>query len=196
MNKQKLKSLIELKNQYLQSKNIFEKQRLFFNMKVEDKIRKEQLENTLEAEGHDHYENAKYIIEILQEAFQEIAFQHPDYSREEIQKMLLEDDELKLFEQDYALYKSCGYFEVKEKEKDFETAKEKIIIKMKESKKQVSKSLSKMGNTAIKIVKPYGEVAKGQLAEASIIAKKTINKGSKKLMKTLQNVADKTETSN
>ena len=71
-----------------------------------------------------------------------------------------------------------------------ETAKGTTDVVLNQSKE----AAKKLGNDVANIVKPYGEVAKGQFNEAKVVGKDLINKGSKKLIKILEDLENKTKT--
>ena len=206
------KELIELKknfNGYIQMKEELEEQRLIFNVCV-DCFKKELGVEEIINFGKDGYERAKIFEQqypILARMDNEIKEKNPNYSLDERKRAVygLFESEFEEVKTDYIcnfvreivdnyyLYKVCSFETVKQLENDmYEYARygrQNISDLLGPSKEKVQRVENFMGD----IVKPYGEIAKGQLSEAKVATKKIVHKGSKKLVKVLQKVADKTE---
>lgn len=205
--KEELKTLKDSAEKIVTERENFKKQRLFFNMKVEEKVKQLGIDEIFAA-NNDSYDAAITLNFAFPEIYTMASIireEHPKYGNKRIkqimidklksQKVELSDNTVEAFCKvidNYFLYESCGFFELK--------AKEDKIVSLEENTKQSTKAILdeskntivKVGNSALNIVKPYGEVAKSQLKDAGVAAKSLVNKGSKQLIKLLQKVDDKT----
>lgn len=98
---------------------------------------------------------------------------------------------------EYVVIRTCGYNEVRTLELKLEEASKKInangSVVVTESKDAVVKAATTVATGVANFARPYGEVAKGQLHDAGVHAKGVVNKSVKSLIKTLQNIEEKTK---
>lgn len=96
----------------------------------------------------------------------------------------------------YLLLDNAGYTKVSELEVKAKEIEAKGIANcdaiVTQSKEAVVNAGKKVATTVGNIARPYGEVAKGQLSEAGTKAKELANSGTKKLIKLLEKVEEKT----
>ena len=186
------------------------KQKMFFNMKVEEQKEKENIEEFYNKEEYGIYEDSFEAANMLNELFPQIRDivakmrkEHPKYGIKRIKELtltaltydepLLEDSEATNIIDNYFLYEECGFFKLK--------AQQEELIKLGKEAKETTETIIdqskqatvKFGTSVANIVKPYGEIAKEQFGDAKEEAKNLINKGSKKLRKILEKVEDKTK---
>ena len=207
--------LIKLKKDiidYLKQKEYLKKQRMFFNMKVEEK--KQELEEQTVIKSYlDAYFEAKLFEMQHPDIFEYIDLikdEYPNYESERIKKLLEKKIELQFKEElgeldeldielaetiakEYYLYDVCGYQKVKKIEEQLNEKEHQVSISASLILNQPKKDLKKVGTTAINIVNPYKEVAKKQINDAKNISKKTVHKSVKKLRKELKKIEDKTK---
>lgn len=206
--KEELKALKDSAEQIANARKSLLKQKLFFNMKVEEQKEASNIEEIYNS-NNNSYEAAKelnFMFPEIHKAFLIIKKDHPKYGNKRIKGLILkiykeQNQDLVtnevLFElliDNYLMYESCGFFKLLEREKELEAlqneAKEATDAILDESKAAAIKT----GKAALNIVKPYGEVAKSQLNDAGDAAKKAINKGSQKLKKFFESIEEKTQT--
>ena len=207
--KEELKTLNESVESVMLAKQLFSKHKMFFNMKVEEQKEKLNIQEVYYT-NNDSYSAAivlTYYYPEITGIVSAIREEHPKYGTKKIKELVVkelyarrngslhEDDANNIYPlivDNYFLYDDCGFFKLQDYElaiKDLEKeTKEASSAVLNESKKAVKKA----GNTIVDIVKPYGEVAKSQLDDAGNVAKKAINKGSKKLVKFFENIEKKT----
>lgn len=204
---------IELKNSvndYIQEKEIFEYNRVSFNDGVDilkGKLGITEVINT----GKDCYENAKVFEQyfpILKSIDNKIKEKYPNYNliqrKEKVYGIF--EEEVKELDSDYAynyiiniienyyLYDACFFGVVKQTEIDTQVFGQKVHEASNELLKQQKQAIQHAGKFAVNVVKPYSEVAKEQLLEVKGATKKMVNRGSKKLVKVFQNIADRTNS--
>lgn len=194
----------DIKNKYITTRDNFKRNRLFFNMKVEEKLIEDKKEELLKSDNYDSYDNAKFLIEYFSE-IQDICIKtkekYPKYGNKRIQKIIMAehkkipeskyDDYFWGFSYEsliysYLLYESCGYFKVLEKEKEFKM----VIMKIEKELKDILKEAK---SSTHEIIKPYKTYIDNNIEKCKTATRKIINTKSKKLVKTFQNIADKTE---
>lgn len=200
--KQELKELKKLATNFIEAKNNFEKQRDIFNlMYVYSDFNDEQVIESPYDFAKTFYEKYGFVVECSTALRNE----HPRYGEKRFKNALIENiiinQELD-YEVDYDFvnylvdshiaYESLGYFEVKDLEDEMNKLYEQIDKTTKNIKDKSCAAAKGVGRAVVKVMKPYGEVAKGQLNAVEGKAKDVVNKGTKKLIKVLENVADKT----
>ena len=206
--KEELKALKDSAERIAKAHQYFQKQREFFNMKVEEKLEETGTKEAILSE--DSYDSATIVCvdcSQLHENIIKIRSEHPKYGNKRIRELVIDEilsshnediyspsrKSLEEIIDNYFLYESCGFFKLYKKEveinnleKEFRTTTDVILDESKNSVKRV-------GESFINIVKPYGEVAKSQLNDAGNLAKKTVNKGSKQLIKFFESIEEKTK---
>lgn len=205
---EKLKELKKLNEELINRKQLFKNMKSIFNYNVENE--KKDIEELFIDEETDSYEAAKYFNKVYQNEIaltKAITREHPKYGKKRIKKEIIKllfeyyqidyqiDTRNSLYEQiadNYILYDSCGFYKVLEQENEMVHLEQLISNVKTELLDESKEAVSSIGSGAINILKPYGEVAKGQLNDAANTAKGLINKGSKKLVKFLQKIEDKT----
>ena len=208
--KQELFTLKDSTIKIAKANESFKKQKMFFNMKVEEQKQQSNIEEFYNKEEFGVFEDSFEAAYMLNEFFpqiQDIATkmrnEHPKYGVKRIKELTLtaltydepalEECEIIQIIDNYFLYEECGFFKLKEQqqeltqlEKEAKETTDAIINQTKQATKKVGTSISG-------IIKPYGEIAKGQLSDAKVEAKKLVNKGSKTLKKILEKVENKTK---
>lgn len=210
--KEELKELKDVAVKIVKETDEFRKQKNFFNMKVEEKKLESNIEEIFNEENEDSFEAAEilnYLFPQIQTIVSAVREGHPKYGEKRVkgitvvalkefmslnEYMLSFYDQIDVVVDNYFLYESCGYFKLLERKESLskleETAKGTTDVVLNQSKE----AAKKLGNDVANIVKPYGEVAKSQFSDAKVATKDLINKGSKKLIKILENLEDKTKT--
>ena len=207
--KEELNTLKDSMQQIAKAYQYFQKQREFFNMKVEEKLEETGTKEVILSE--DSYDSAKVVcVECsqLNAKIKDIRNEHPKYGNKRIRELVIDEILPEHAEQLYSpsrksleeiidiyfLYESCGFFKLYKKEleiinleKEVRNAADNILDESKDSVK-------KIGASFINIVKPYGEVAKSQLNDAGDLTKKAVNKGSRQLIKFFENIEEKTKS--
>lgn len=194
--KEQLNSLKENTAKLIKEKEDFKKQRNFFNMKVEEQkniLNIEEIYNTAD----DSYERANilniyypeisYIVDMIKK-------EHPKYGNKKIKGLILEQikdstdisDITETLLDNYFLYESCGYHTLKNKENEIQELEKTIKQDASCVYGKSKESIKKFGSSVANTVKPYGDIAKNQINNIA-------NKGSKKLIKVLEKIKDKTE---
>ena len=208
--KEELVTLKDSAIKIVKAKESLKKQKMFFNMKVEEKKQELNIEEFYNSEEYGICEDSFEAANMLNELFPQIRDivakmrkEHPKYGSKRIKELtltaltydepLLEDSEAVIIIDNYFLYEECGFFKIKAQQEELDElgkeAKETTEAIIDQSKQ----TTIKIGNSISNIVKPYGEVAKEQFGDAKEEAKNLINKGSKKLRKILEKVEDKTK---
>lgn len=200
--------LINLKGtatQLVKEKKEFNKQRLFFNMKVEEKKEESNIEELfLLNDIEDSYEAAKLLncnFPQIANIVATIKEQHPKYGIKRIKEETLKelDQQQNTFYymdkivDNYILYDDCGFSKVKVYEDNILKLTKEVKDSTNEILDESIDTTKKTGETIVNVVKPYGEIAKSQLGDAKETTKKVVNEGTKKLIKVLEKVQNKTE---
>ena len=210
--KEELKQLKDVAIQIVKENDEFMKQKNFFNMKVEEKKLELNMEELFNEENEDSFEAAEilnFLFPQIHTIVSSVREGHPKYGEKRVKEiavvalkefmslneyMLSFYDQIDVVVDNYFLYESCGYFKLLERKESLskleESAKGTTDVVLNQSKE----AAKKFGNDVANIVKPYGEVAKGQFNEAKVVGKNLINKGSKKLIKNLEDLENKTKT--
>lgn len=205
--KEELKALKDSTEQIVKACQTLQRKKTFFNMKVEEKKEETGIIEIIEMDCS--YESAKALNENFSSIHMlvtHIRKEHPKYGNRRIKDLVMKEiheasfipeeleDKIELAVDNYFLYESCGFFSLLEQEKELDAlgaeAKDRADAILDESKA----AAIKVGNAALNIVKPYGEVAKSQLNDAGEATKKAINKGSQKLKKFFESIEEKTKT--
>lgn len=210
--KEELKQLKDVAVQIVKENDEFRKQKNFFNMKVEEKKLELNMEELFNEENEDSFEAAEilnFLFPQIHTIVSSVRESHPKYGEKRVKEitvvalkefmslneyMLSFYDQIDVVVDNYFLYESCGYFKLLERKESLskleESAKGTTDVVLNQSKE----AAKKLGNGVANIVKPYGEVAKSQFNEAKVVGKDLINKGSKKLIKILEDLENKTKT--
>jgi len=201
--------LISLKDNAIliaKEQETFKKQKNFFNMKVEEQ---KIISNITEvANGNeDSYLAALYIhteFPQISLTVNKLKEEHPKYGIKRIKELatnelmgILEIQEqdkacLKMIVENYLMYESCGFFKVKELDDKIKELEGNVKSSANDILNESKDKAIKFGNSVKQTMEPYAKIAKSQLTEASISAKETINKESKKLIKALEKLEKKT----
>lgn len=207
--KEELKALKDSAVQIIKEKDSLKKQKNFFNMKVEEKVAELNMEEIFKEDGSS-YEAAvmlNYLFPQIYNIVASIREQHPKYGEKRVKEITLialneimtETDYLMSFSEytdkiidNYFLYEGCGFFKLKEQEEKIETLEDGAKVSTDTILNQSKEVAIKAGKSIKNIAKPYGDVAKSQFEDASKAAKTAINKGSKKLIKILKDIENKT----
>lgn len=204
--KEELKTLKDSTEQIFKACQTLQRKKSFFNMKVEEKKEETGIEELIEMDNS--YESAKALNEnfsIIHVLVNEIRKEHPKYGNRRIKELVMKKIEeacfipedltgkIELAVDNYFLYESCGFFKLLDQEKEIEELGIEAKIATDAILDESKAAAIKAGKAALNIVKPYGEVAKSQLNEASEATKKAINKGSQKLKKFFESIEEKTK---
>ena len=132
--------------------------------------------------------------------------EHPRYGEKRFKNTLIENiinNQEWDYEEDYdqasyivdthLAFDAFGYSEVKACENEMISVAEKINDNTNAVATQTVDAVKGAGKAVVNVLRPYGEVAKGQLGVAGQKAKGAVNKGAKHLIKVLEDVANKTE---
>lgn len=200
--KEQLQSLKESAIQIVTEKETLKKQKEFFNMKVEEQ------KNTLGIEevfnyNEDSYEAASLLLfecADMVELISKVKKEHPKYGNKRIKELVLTALEALGYDiafmekviDNYFLYEACGFYKVQTVEQSIEVLEEEAKVTTGAILDETKEAAKKVGTSIANVAKPYGEVAKSQIGEAKTAAKGLLNKGSKKLMKILEDVETKT----
>ena len=200
--KEQLQSLKESAIQIATEKESLKKQKEFFNMKVEEQKEMLGIEEIFNY-NEDSYEAASLLVfecANVVELISKIKKEHPKYGNKRIKELVL--TALEALEYDvtfmgkvvdnYFLYEECGYYKVQTIEQSIEALEEEAKATTGVIFDETKEAAKKVGTSIANVAKPYGEVAKSQFGEAKTAAKGLLNKGSKKLMKILEDVETKT----
>lgn len=206
--KEDLKNIKDSTVKVIEEKENFKKQKEFFNMKVQEQKLQSGIEELFKLD--DSYESAK----MLNTNFPEIANiitslkkEHPKYGEKRIKEMAnihlnyqlsasVFSDSLSIMIDNYFLYERCGFSKLLEQENNLTKLEESIKTSCDAILDESKDTAIKAGTAIVNIVKPYGKVAKGQLEDASKLAKNAVNSGSKKLIKVLKSIEEKTNNKN
>lgn len=209
--KEELKALKESAVQIIREKEDLKKQINFFNMKVAEKNELLGIEEIFNGK-EDSYVAAgilNFLFPQIRDIVTSVKNEHPKYGEKRIKditvaalnEIIVETDYLTSFKDqtdvivdNYFLYANCGYFKLAEQELKIEGLEEGAKVSTDAILNQSKEAAIKAGASIANVVKPYGEVAKSQFEEAKVVAKSAINKGSKKLIKLLKNIEDKTKS--
>lgn len=210
--KEELKDLKNVAVQIVKETDEFRKQKNFFNMKVEEKKLELNMEEIFNEENEDSFESAEilnFLFPQIQTIVSSVRENHPKYGEKRIKEitvvalkefmslneyMLSFYDQIDVVVDNYFLYESCGYFKLLERKENLNKLEETAKGKTDTVLKQTKETAINVGNKVAGMVKPYGEVAKSQFGDAKVATKDLINKGSKKLIKILENLENKTKT--
>lgn len=212
--KEEIKNLKDIVNKYKGLREAFYGQRLTFQWGVD--VQKDSLDIQEFIDfGADSYENAK-LFEKYYPAIatidDQIKEQYPNYNLEErldeLKKLFKEElkvvNDLDTLEinscnyfdvivDNYYLYESNNFSSLKQQEEQLEQLKQEMnknVIKMFGQSKE---AVQHVGAVAVEKAKPYGKVAKKGFGEAKKATKSVVHKGSKKLIKVLKKVEEKTK---
>lgn len=157
---------------------------------------------------NDSYDIAKNFFMLngdVLEAATNIKSEHPRYGLPRFKSTLVTaviDSRDTTFEEAHALVNAyllldeAGFAKVSELESKVAEIEAKGIatcdVIVTQGKEAVVNAGKKVATTVGNIARPYGEVAKGQLSEAGVKAKELANNGTKKLIKLLEKVEEKT----
>ena len=163
------------------------------------------LEDYFESDCDCYYEAAMGFYEMnypLYAAAAKLKEEHPRYQDKSIKKNLMEmlNDGEDLAElgakiELYIALKNIGFAElVEQQEKIIELEDEMGILKSdvkEETKQKVIDTGRKVVDSVYNVARPYGEIARGQLAAAGDKAKEAAHNGSKKLARLFDSLADR-----
>ena len=200
--RENVKEYCDVYEEYTNARNEFDA-----NLTVEDV---EGLAEYFDENCADAYDIAKnfYMLNAdLVEAAATIKSEHPRYGLPRFKSTLLTaviDSRDSSFEEAhvavnaYLLLDEAGYSKVLELETRANEIETKGIANcdaiVTQGKDAVVNAGKKVATTVGNIARPYGEVAKGQLTEAGVKAKELANNGTKKLIKLLEKVEEKTSS--
>ena len=171
------------------------------------------LEEYFDESCRDYYDAAKnYVMfnEDLIQVYEELMVAHPKYGDKRRKATVVDQvlisrgvdyeenfNDVDAAYDQYVAIRNCGYNEVRTIELQVEEASKKFNANgnavVKEGKDAVVKAATSVASGVANVARPYGEVAKGQLQEAGGKAKGLFNKGVKTLIKTLQDVEERTK---
>lgn len=210
--KEELKDLKNIAVEIVKENDELKKQTNFFNMKVEEKKAELNIVEIFNEENEDSFEAAEmlnFLFPQIQKIVSSVRENHPKYGEKRVKEitvvalkefmslnefMLDFYDQIDVIVDNYFLYENCGYFKLLERKANLNNLEEDARAKTNVVLKQTKETAINVGNKAMDVVKPYGEIAKSQFSEAKVATKDLINKGSKKLIKFLQDLEDKTKT--
>lgn len=200
--KDELKALKESALKIAKAKEAVANLKIEFNEKVEQVKQEEGIKEVYNEKGT-AYDNAKALYDTFKDLFRIIAtkkVEDPRYNKEQLKKAALNEymaqgksEEFNKFIGDmfdnvvetYFLYEKCGFKNILKKEQEIEELENSVKNNAETILDESKEAAAKLGNSILDIVKPYGNVAKEHLQS-------TVNKGSKKLIKFLENVENKT----
>ncbi len=209
--KEELKSLKEVTIEIVKEKEDLRKQKNFFNMKVEEKKSELNIDEVFKAENKDSFEAAELLHSLFPQIHSIVSTvkeQHPKYGEKRVKEitsialkefMTLNDycmdfiDKIDLLVDNYFLYESCGYFKLLAREEKINNLEESAKVSAGSILNESKEIAIKTGSSIVNTIKPYGEIAKSQMNDAKDNAKKLVNLGSKKLIKFLENIEEKTK---
>lgn len=205
------KELVELKENtaaYINAVNEFVAERDNFSANL-DVNALAGLANYYDEECENAYDVAKNFFMIngdVADLAAEIKSEHPKYGQPRFKGTLVTAviaerdssyEEAQEVVETYLALEEAGYSVVRRAEENISVMAEKVNSSTGEVVTQGKEAVTKVASTVAtkvgKIAKPYGEVAKGQLKEASVAAKGLVNKGTKRLIKTLEKIEEKTK---
>ena len=205
--KNELLEVKEIMMDYSEAKEEFCHQRLFFDFKVEEKIKQDNL--NIECYGNqDFYDQAcTYFDEYpfsVADVVEKIKKEHPKYQEKHLKELTLStilskynnDEEYVDFivksVDEYYLYVGCGFFAVKELEDGLGKYEEKIKETVGSIAGESKEFVQRIKETAAEKIKPYGEAAQEEFGDFIDLAKGAVHAGSKKLVKFFDKIAKKT----
>ena len=181
-----------------------------FNTKVEQ-MKQELGVDEVYKQKETPYENAKALYETFSELFRIIEtkkVEDPRYNEKALKEVALDEymeqsgyEEYNKFVSGifnsvidtYFLYEKCGFSKLLKQEKEIEELENSIKDNAETILGESKEAAVKVGNSILNVVKPYGEVAKGQFDDAKGFAKSAVNKGTKKLIKLFEDLENKTK---
>ena len=210
--KEELKALKGSAEQLVKVRKNLSKQKSFFNMKVEEKKQETGIEEIIDLS--DSYESAKMIcfefpiIEYpIYDKVSKIRKEHPKYGNRRIKELIINDilnnkelnsnlypplrEGLEIIIDNYFLYETCGFFKIYKQETEIIELEKEARVAADVILDETKTAAIKAGETVVNVVKPYGDVAKSQLNDVGVIAKKFVNKGSQKLKKIFETLEEK-----
>ena len=207
--KQELKNLKELmemfssvKKEYVYKRDLFENcaSLLPINLEYLDMDENTEVGSIYEV-ADIFYDKYDFIVEYANNLKKE----HPRYGELRFKNTLIENvinNQGWDYEESYAkasylvdihlAFEEFGYFEAKDAEKQVLDVVDKINANTDVLTSQTFGAVKGAGKAVVNVLKPYGEVAKGQLEVAGQKAKGIVNKGTKSLVKVLEKVVEKT----
>lgn len=200
--KEEFKILKELTVKFKETKEEYLKQRVFFNLKVEEQKKNLGINDDSNLKI-DSYEEAKLLNEEfpeLHEVVTQLKEEFPKYGDKRLKELALkrvayitsEESKIRSDIDNYFIYKNCGFYQLYDLESqlvDLENEIKEIGVQLFGESKQV---IIENGTKIIDIVKPYGEVAKEKFNTVGVATKKMVNNGSKKLIKIFEDIERKT----
>jgi len=222
--KKELEEMTEISKEYVEIGVELVQKREFFNTAVEASQDTEDFEEFMDeacASTYDIANNFFMMNADVVEVANKIKSEHPRYGEKRFKTTLVDSvidargldyelsyDVVNNLVNCYLLFTKCGYADVREKElkvKELEKSfYEKADVVTNESKDAVAKVGKALIGAVSSIVKPYADVAKGQIDDAGNfvkgkvesagnLAKEQINKGVKVLVKKLEDIENKTD---
>lgn len=208
--KQELKELKELTSRFVKARDDFEAKKEVFELSamfIPVNYAYLGLEEDYEVESV--YELANMFYDkygFVSEYADALKKEHPRFGEKRFKNTLIENiinnqewDYEEDYEQasylvdTYLAFEAVGYSEVKACENEMVSVAEKINENTNAVATQTVDAVKGAGRAVVNVLRPYGEVAKGQLGVAGQKAKGAVNKGAKHLIKVLEDVANKTE---
>lgn len=207
--KKELKELKDLYKRYASVKNDYEKEREIFELCSSLAIKdvsflelSDEVESFYEI-AHLFYGKFHFVVSLAEE----LKISHPKYGEKRFKNTLIEkvissqkwnyEDEYEKANyvvETHLIYESLGFKDLLKLEIEMTTLAKEIDEKTKSISDQTKGAVKKVGEGILSVIRPYGEVAKGQLSTLEEKTKKAVNNGTKKLIKSLEEVADKTES--
>jgi len=137
--------------------------------------------------------------------------EHPRYGEKRVRNTLIENvivhngwdyeegyEDSSIIVDTYLTLVKLGFLDVYALDIKAQEAKLKLDesteVMLKETADKVVGAGKKVASGVVSVAKPYGEVAKGQLNDAKVVAKKLVNNGAKRLVKVLKRVEEKTNS--
>ena len=208
--KQELKELKGLLNKLDEAKRDYSAKRDMFDFGVAFvPVKHEYLSLEEDIEFESSYEYANIFYEkygFVATYAEELKKEHPRFGEKRFKNTLIENiinNQGWDYENDYEkasyivdahlVFDEFGYFEVKELENQMLDVVDKINANTDALTAQTFGAVKGAGKAFVNVLKPYGQVAKGQLEVAGQKAKTVVNNGAKRLIKVLENVANKTD---
>lgn len=198
--KEELIQLRDLTNEYAEAKKAFETRKATFNEDTKETM--VILSRTVTAANYDTVCQFYDEYTKLNEYAQKLKKEHPRYGEKRVKATLLEMFKATEEYQDrslcaeqivdaYLKFDQCGFYEVKTLEQKANSIGLQLAEKVDTVKTDKIDTAMESINKAVETVKPYGEQAKKQLNVFGNIAKDTLNKGAKRLIKILEESDDK-----
>jgi len=201
--KEELKALKESTLKIKELKEKFIKQKIFFNMKVEEQKNILGIEEVFNS-NNNSFEAAIALNEEvpeLREIVSELKEEHPKYGDKRLKEMTLkrlghlteEEEVTKLIIDNYFLYENCGFSQLYELNNTLTALETETKDTTKALFDESKKAVIENGTTIINLVKPLSGVAMDKIHNVGQSAKNVVNQGSRKLIKILEKVEDKTK---